>query len=102
MGKNSVIKSLGKCIGNVVLHKLLLKHTNRPESEKHLKDEVIDYGADAREKTQEYSWTDEEKIEIEDRALRRVKNIIENYPDLDYEESEVGALLLETMQELLE
>lgn len=100
MGKNSAIMSLGKCIGNIVLHKLLLRHTNRPESERHLKDEVDDYGADAKEKAQEYSWTDEEKSEIEDKALRRVKNIIGKYSDLNYEESEIHSLILETMEEL--
>ena len=40
------------------------------------------------------------KVEIEDKALRRVKNIIEKYSDLDYEESEISSLLLETMEEL--
>ena len=97
MGKNSAIKSLGKCIGNIVLHKLLLNHTNRPESKNHLMGEVNDYGADAKEKAQEHSWTDEEKAEIEDKAFRRVKNIVEKYPDLEYEESEINSLILETM-----
>ena len=97
MGKNSSIRSLGKCVGNIVLHKLLLRHTNRPESKKHIMDEVKDYGADAREKAQEYSWTDKEKAEIEDKAHKKVKNSLEKYPDLDYEESEISSLILETM-----
>jgi len=101
MGKNSVITSLGKCIGNVVLHKVVLKHTNIPESKKHLEDEIRDYGSDVLEKAQEFTWTEEEKSEIEDKALRRVKNIIRNYPDLDYEESEIKAILLETIKEML-
>jgi len=100
MGKNSSIRSLGKCIGNIVLHKLLLRHTNRPESKKHLRDEIEDYGADAKEKSQEYSWTDEEKAEIEDKAYRRVKNILEKYSDLDYEESEINSFIQETMEKL--
>jgi len=102
MGKNSIIKSLGKCIGNVVLHKIVLKHTNIPESKKHLEDEIRDYGSDVLEKAQEFTWTEEEKSEIEDKALRRVKNIIRNYPDLDYEEPEIKAILLETIKEMLE
>ena len=101
MGKNSVINSLGKCIGNVVLHKIVLKHTNIPESKKHLEDEIRDYGLDVFEKAQEFTWTDEEKREIEDKALRRVKNIIRNYPDLIYEESEILAVLLETIGDVL-
>jgi len=50
MGKNSVMKSLGKCVGNVALHKILTRHTNRPESIQHLRDEIRDYGEDSAEK----------------------------------------------------
>ena len=32
MGKNKLIKSLGKRIGNIVIHKILMKYTNKPES----------------------------------------------------------------------
>jgi len=45
MGKNSAIKSISKCIGNVVLHKLLVEHTNKPESKNHLENEIIEYSA---------------------------------------------------------
>ena len=100
MGKNSSIKSLGKCIGNVVFHELLLRHTKIPESEKHINDEIRDYVFDVEIKAQEFSWTEEEKSEIEDRAFKRAINRTEKYPDLEYEESEIHDLLSKMMEKL--
>ena len=100
MGKNSAINSLGRCIGNVVLHKLLLKHTNKPESKKHLRDEIVDYSADASDNAKDFSFSEQEKIEIKDKAIRRVKNTIEKYPDIIYEEREIAELTDKTMKEL--
>ncbi|MAG08050.1 hypothetical protein CMO89_01120 [Candidatus Woesearchaeota archaeon] len=101
MGKNKYIKSLGKCIGNIVLHKILVKHTNKPESEKHLSDEIRDYSADVFEKAQEFTWTDEEKEEIKDKAVNRVKHLIKNYPEFSFSEKEVLKLIEESMDEML-
>ena len=50
MGKNRIIKSLAKCIGNVALHKILVKLTNKSESKNHLESEVLEYGFNAFEK----------------------------------------------------
>ncbi|MBI2129718.1 hypothetical protein HYU07_05770 [Candidatus Woesearchaeota archaeon] len=101
MGKTAVIKSLSKCIGNVALHKALLKHTNKPESIKHLRDEVKDYASDAFEKSQLYSWTAEEKEEIRNKAISRAKNIIKGYPDISFSEDEIREKVFDTMQEFL-
>ena len=100
MGKNSAINSLGKCIGNVVFHELLLRHTKIPESEKHIKDEIRDYGFDVEVKAQEFRWTYEGEAEIKDRAFKRVINRTEKYPDLEYEESEIHDLLSKMMGKL--
>ncbi len=101
MGKNSVIHSLGKCVGNIVLHKILELHTNQPESLRHLRDEVRDYEEDTFEKAQEFTWNDGEKEEIQEKALRRFRNQIAFYPDVSYKEEEVNALLEETIRSLL-
>jgi len=100
MGKNSSIKSLGKCIGNVVFHELLLRHTKFPESKKHIIDEIKDYGFDVNLKAKEYNWTEEEKAEIENKAFNRVINRTKNYPDLEYEESEIRDLLSKEMKKI--
>ncbi len=86
MGKNSVMNSLGKCIGNVALHKIILEHTIKPESKKHLSYEI---------------WSEFDKEEIKDKAIRRIKNIITNYPDLKYEDEEAIQFIKETMDEIM-
>ena len=101
MGKTAIIRSLAKCIGNVALHKIILKHTNKPESIKHLKDEIADYSADAFENAQMHSWSDKEKEEIKNKSLVRVKNLIKKYSDIKYEENEIGYYINETMKEML-
>lgn len=101
MGKNSVIQSLGRCIGNVVMHKLLALHTNKPESKHHLNTEVIEYSADAFEKAQEFTWSEKEKKKIKIKALKRMKRLKEYYPDVMFNEEEAEKLVLETMKEML-
>ena len=61
MGKNKIIKSLGKVIGNVAMHKLLLIYTSKPESKSYLKSEIMEYSADAFEKAQEFNWNENDK-----------------------------------------
>lgn len=101
MGKNSVIKSLGRCIGNVVLHKLLAGHTNKPESRNYLRSEIMEYSSDAFEKAQEFNWNEKDKEEIKNKSIERIKSLIKNYPDLPYNEEEAIRLIKETMNELL-
>lgn len=101
MGKKDIIRSLGRCIGNVVLHKIVLRHTKKPESIKHLKDEIIDYSADAFEKAQLYSWNQGEKEEIKKKSIIRIKNIITRYPDMKFDEQEANDFVEETMKEML-
>jgi len=43
MGKNRTIKILGNIMGNLVVHKILVKYTNKPESINHLKSEIEAY-----------------------------------------------------------
>lgn len=82
MGKNSVIKSLGKRIGNVVLHKLLVKYTNRPESIHHLQNEHDTYRDQAIIASKKYNWNEEDKKELKIRAM----NFIKNKRDLKYDD----------------
>jgi len=102
MGKNSAIKSLGKCIGNVAMHELLLKHTNIPESKKHINDEIRDYGADVAKKAKQYTWNSEEKATIEDKAHKRVKRLLQDYPDIVYEDKEITEFITKEMEMIFE
>ena len=101
MGENSSIKSIGRCIGNIVLHKLLVLHTERPESIKHLNDEIRDYSIDVFEKAQEFNWNSKDKEEIKMRAIKRLNNLVKNYPDLKLKEKETVPLIEETIFEIL-
>lgn len=101
MGKNSAIKSLGRCIGNVAMHKLLLLHTNKPESKHHLSVEIIEYSADAFEKAQEFTWTEKDKENIKIKAKGRINNLRQYYPDVNFRDEEVERFIEEIMKELL-
>lgn len=61
MGKDRVIKSLGKNIGSLVVHKLLIKYTNNPETLNHLKHEVINYRENTFEISKEFNWNEQDQ-----------------------------------------
>jgi len=102
MGKNRTIKILGNIIGNIVVHKILIKHTNKPESISHLTKEVGTYGENASEIAQEFNWSDKDKIEIHEGALKKFKNNMKQYySDVNFPESEAPVLIDETIEELI-
>ncbi len=101
MGKHRVIKSLGRCIGNVALHKLLLVHTKKPESKNYLGSEIVEYGADAFEKAQLFNWNERDKEEIKRLALQRVRRLLENYSDIEPIEGEVEKAIKETIEDVM-
>ena len=100
MGKNGAIKSLGKVIRNVAMHKLLLDHTNKSESLGHLKAEINEYTANAFEKSQEFNWNDLDLIEIREKAVNRVKNLSENYWDVNFSFNEIERVVNRLIEEL--
>lgn len=101
MGKNRIVKSLGRCIGNVALHKILVKHTNKSESKNHLESEVIEYGFNAFEKAQIFSWNENDKIKIKEFAIKRIRNLIKNYPDVSFNDKLIEKIINEIMSDLM-
>lgn len=102
MGKKQEIKSLVNSIALVAMHKLVAKHTKKPESLKHLENEVGDYSVDAFEKAEKRNWTKDESKEIEIKALKETKNrLLNKYPDIKIEDSEIIEFVIDTIQELL-
>ncbi|MFH1324375.1 MAG: hypothetical protein ABIH64_03950 [Nanoarchaeota archaeon] len=101
MGKKQAIRSLANSIALISTHKLLVEHTNKPESIKHLKDEVADYSNDAFEKSREYNWTKEELEEIKAVSIKETKNRLKKYQDITIKESDIPEAVIDTMQELL-
>jgi len=101
MGKNRTIKSVGKIIGNIVVHKILVNKTNRPESLHHLQSEVNTYRDNVFGIAQEYNWNDSDKQEIFNESIREFKSRIQNYPDVKYTMKEAKALIRETINEVI-
>jgi len=101
MGKNRIIKILGNMIGNIIVHKILVKHTNKPESIPHLSEEVGTYRDNALEIAQEYNWNDKDKSKIKQEAFKKFKKDMEKYySDVKFPANEPEKLIDETFQEV--
>ncbi len=102
MGKNRVIKSLGKRIGNVVVHKILVKYTNKIESIHYLESEVETYRDNVLEIAQEYNWNEKDLIKIKKEAIDKFTSDMANfYKDVNFPIEEVPKLIEEIIKEIL-
>lgn len=102
MGKNRVIKVLGNVIGNIVVHKILLKHTNKPESINHLESEVEAYRDNSLEIASEFNWNEKDKNKIKIEALKKFKKDMKKYySDVKFPTKEAEKLIDETIREIL-
>lgn len=102
MGKNRDVKSLSRVIANVALHQLLVKHTNRPESQHHLESEVIEYRSTAMSKAAEHNWNEKDRERIRQNSLKELRKIIENnYPDVSFPNEELRRTLDNLIIEVL-
>ena len=101
MGKTQDIKSLASSLGLAAAHKVLVKKTTKPESSKHLSDEIRDYGFDAFEKAQAHNWTREEIAEIKEKSVKRALRILERYEDIIFDNQDVNEAVKDTLQELM-
>ena len=94
MGKNTALKTLGRIIGNIVLHKMLSKYTNKPESTGHLENEEIEYRTAALINAKKYNWNETDKQEIEAIAINFFENKrAKKYPDVTLTIAEAKALI---------
>lgn len=102
MGKNRIRDSLIRGIANVVVHEIVARHTNRPESAHFLRSEVIEYKNQAGDISGSYNWNNEDKKIISDKALERIKDILsDKYQDVNYSEKEIINKLEEVIGELI-
>ena len=102
MGKNRIIKILGNIIGNVVVHKILVKHTNKPESLHYLSEEIGTYRDNALEMALEFNWNEKDKNRIKQEALKNFSKRIKKYKDIKFPSSEVSKLIEETIKECVD
>lgn len=101
MGKKQDISSLAISIGNTSAHKIILVKTNKPESKKHLTDEIRDYSFDAFSKSQLHQWNKEDIKEIKLKSAAIAGKFLTRYPGISCKEKEIEEAVIDTMQELL-
>lgn len=102
MGKTNVIKSLSKVIANISLHKLIVVHTNKPESKHFLESEIIEYRSVAQLKSQEFNWNNVDRERISEMSLKILKNMKEKkYPDIEFSDKEAEKVIFQTVDDLL-
>src|SRR3989344_7666394 len=99
MGKNRIIKILGNIIGNVAVHKILVKYTNKPESVHYLSEEIGTYRDNALEIAQEFNWSEKDKNGIKDEALKNFSKRIEKYKDVRFPISDANKFIDEAIKE---
>ncbi|MEK6854987.1 MAG: hypothetical protein AABX73_02080 [Nanoarchaeota archaeon] len=102
MGKKSSIESLTKLIVNVAIHKILVKHTNKPESIGYLEYEIIEYRDIAITKAQEFNWNQEDISKIKTLSLNKLKKeIFKRYPDVNFPIGEAEEIIAETIDDVI-
>ncbi len=103
MGKNRDRESLITLIVSTVVHELVARHTNRPESEHFLQSEVTEYFEQVKELASEHTWNDSDKEYIKEKALKKIKTRMEfKYSDVSFLEQEAISLLDKVISELNE
>ena len=65
MGKNRDLDILIRLIVNTIVHEIVVRHTNRPESEHFLESEIIEYRGQAKKAAKSHNWNDNDKRHIE-------------------------------------
>ncbi|MFH1365367.1 MAG: hypothetical protein ABIH28_02175 [archaeon] len=101
MGKNRNRESLIREVVNIVVHKILAKHTNRPESVHFLGSEIIEYKNKAEKISETSNWNAEDKEYIEKEALELIKEKLSTkYSDVKYSREEAKNILSEIIKEI--
>ncbi len=101
MGKTRIIKILGNIMGNVVVHKILIKYTNKPESVHYLAEEIGTYRDNALEIAQEFNWSRKDGDKIKQETLKNFSKRIKKYKDVKFPSLEVNRLIDETIKECI-
>jgi hypothetical protein len=102
MGKNSTISSLGRIIGNIVVHKIVLKYGKKKESENHTSSEIVAYRDTAIGIGSEFNWNDYDKVEIREEVYKFfIKKMNQKYSHIKYPIKEANYVIDETIKECI-
>lgn len=103
MGKNRVIKIVGRIVARLVAHKILEKYTNKPESIPHMKSEIDNYRGIISDYMTEFNWNRGDKQRIKEESSKSI--ILElkkpHFNDVKFPIKIVDILIDETMKEIL-
>jgi len=101
MGKNRDRESLIRLMVNTIVHEIVMKHTNRPESKDFLKSEIVEYRGQTEKVAKQYTWNDKDKGYIKAKALKKIKEKLESkYSDVSYKAKEPQILLDKEIKDL--
>jgi len=101
MGKNRDIESLIRLLVNTVVHKIVIKNTNRSESKHFLGSEIIEYRNQTEKTAEQRNWNDKDKKDIKEGALKKIKEKLEfKYPDISFSKRESKIFLEKEIKNL--
>ncbi len=101
MGKNRDIESLVRLITNTIVHEIVAKHTNKPESKHFLNSEIIEYRGQTEKMAEQQNWNDKNKKYIKEKVLKKIKEKLAlKYPDISFSAKEVDRLVDEEIRNL--
>ena len=102
MGKNKDLDILIRLIANTIVHEIVIRHTNRPESEHFLESEIIEYRGQAKKTAKSHNWNNDDKQYVEDNAQIKIKEKLKiKYSDVLFKDEEIVKNLKKIVNELM-
>ena len=99
MGKNRDRESLIRIMANTIVHEIVVKHTNKPESENFLNSEIIEYRSQAENSAEKHNWNNKDREYIRKKVLKKIKEKMEKkYGDVSFLMKEAEELLRKEMK----
>lgn len=102
MGKNRTRESLIREVADIIVHEIVIEHTNKPESMHFLESETIEYRHKAKKTSETYNWNTDDKEQVEKKALKLIKEkLAAKYSDVEYSEQEAVSKLSEIIKDIM-
>lgn|SRR3989338_794684 len=102
MGKNRDIESLVRLMVNTIVHEIVVKHTNKPESKHFLSSEIAEYRSQTEKMAEQHKWNDKDKEQIREKALKKIKEkLASKYQDVSFSAKEVEKLVDKEIKDFL-
>ena len=96
------IEQLIRFVVNTIVHQIVEKHTNRPESKNFLNSEIIEYRGKAEESAESHNWNEEDKKYLESESLKKIKEkLAMKYSDITYSDEEAVKKLRDLIKEII-